>query len=381
MMKAKHLGTTTTTEGHEEQSTPLEEFDPTCATSSFSTCGMSNNGTTIVTATSDPLLLATVTQLSTTRVGLRQHIPIKKSLHKYGTDIVMIENPWLLTAISLGHYLLYPLGISLAWYLFSHVTQLQQYVIMVGAAADSSSALLSVFLLLMGHLMSAWGTAMAGTTVHETEDWQVAELAAAADVAEPDTVQLSSRVVDASHSNNPQLYSVAYTMLLGSVAMGNLCVSAAVFDVGHNIWMQGWLVTSILGYFLASDEPFCVPFWNFIFTKSKLLQGTGFGRGWNQLTDNGTKQFFRVSAIKFHGIFVPNALLCAAALVRMFGSSAVIPIWIAPLPLLLSSLGGIWEGLVAETTLDQRHHLIAVVFICAGYVLYFPLYGALLAQT
>jgi hypothetical protein len=346
------------------------ELDPTLPTSSLSSCGMFNNKTAVGTI---------ATQISTTRIGLRQHIPIKQSLLEYGTDRVMIENPWLLTTISLGHYLLYPLGMGLAWYLFSHASELQGHVRVMAAATDSSSASLSVFLLLMGHLMSAWGSAMAGTTVHETEDWQIAELAAT--TAGPEIAQLSSRMVDTSQNNNPQLYSVAFTMLLGSITMGNLCLSAAVFDVGHNIWLQGWIIVSTLGYFLANDEPFCSSFWNSMFTKSKLLQGTILERGWNRLTANGKKQIFRVSAIKFHAIFVPNAMLCTSALVRLFGSSSAVPIWIAPLPLLLSSIGGIWEGLVAETTFDQRHHLIAIVLICGGYVLYFPWYGALLAST
>ncbi|KAG7363452.1 hypothetical protein IV203_026812 [Nitzschia inconspicua] len=330
---------------------------------------------TTTTATSTPLT-------ATTRIGLRQRIPIKRSLQTYGTHQVLIDNPWLLTAISAGHYFLYPLGMCLAWFLFSHMTELQQHV----TTSTSSSPLFSVFLILMGHLMNAWGSAMAGTLVHETEDWQIAQLAVVP-MGENDANfngnganLLSGRVVDPSHSNNPQLYSVAFTMLLGAIAMGNLCIGAGVFDISNNIWMKGWAVFSIFGYFLANDEPFCTSFWYSLFAKSKFFRDTFVEKGWNQLTDHGRKQIFRVSAFKFHGIFLPNAMLCAAALVRLFGSSTSIPVWMAPLPLVLSSMGGIWEGIVAETTFDQRHHLVAIILIGGGYALYLPFYGALFSS-
>jgi hypothetical protein len=263
--------------------------------------------------------------------------------------------------------------------LFSHVTEMQLYITEVIGTSKSSS-LLSVFLILVGHLMNAWGSAMAGTLVHETEDWQIAELATPSDNSNQQQLLPASRIVDAAHSNNPQLYSVAFTMLLGSIAMGNLCIVAGVFDIAHNVWIQSWAVFSVLGYFLAKDEPYCTSFWNDLFSKSKVFQGTSLEQSWNQLTDYGRKQIFRVSAFKFHGIFLPNAMLCAAAFVKLFGFCATIPIWMASLPLLLSSMGGIWEGLVAETTFDQRHHLVAIVLICGGYALYFPFYSMLFAS-
>lgn len=337
--------------------------------------------TTVTTSSPSTSVFATTT---TTRIRFRNNVPIKESLQDLGMDRVMVDNPWLLTAISLGHYLLYPLGLGLAWFIFLHNTELQQQL---SNSSSSSAPLLSVFLILVGHLMNAWGSAMAGTLVHEVEDWQVAELAAATasgtnNKTNHGTVygMQEQRMVDSSHSNNPQLYSVAYTMLMGSIAMGNLCIASGVLDIANNVWMQGWALYSILGYFFANDEPYCNTFWYSIFAQSKIVQGTIVEKTWNELTDHGRKQIFRVSAFKFHGIFLPNALLCGAALVRLFGSSPFIPSWMAPLPLVLSSLGGIWEGILAETTFDQRHHLVAAVLISGGYALYFPFYATLFAS-
>jgi hypothetical protein len=328
-----------------------------------------------------------LTTITTTRIGFKV-VNIKQSLTSAGTDIIIANNQFWLTAISAGHYSLYPLGLGLAWYLFDNADRLETIMTPIIAAttttpfySSSSSSSLSIFLLIIGHLSSAWGSAMSGTIVHECEDWQIAEVYEKEEENydtmyynnnNDDNGKVNEEFQSLKDYNNPIIYSVGFTMLSGSISFGNWCVSAAVFGLSPLVVAFG--IYTVLLFWLGPDQPKCTDVWPI------WMNSLGLRIWWDKVTSG--RSVFRVSAWKFHGGFIPNAILCAVALVRLFGqgTSSWSAVLLAQLPLLLSSAGGIWEGLVGETTLDQRHHFVAIVLICCGFSLYFPFYRSLLVM-
>jgi hypothetical protein len=302
-----------------------------------------------------------------------KRVPVKESLRNYGTDTTILDQPWLLTAIALAHYALFPLGVILAWTLFSNSAKLGSIlgaVVSSGVGANNEDPTLSVFLLIVGHLLTPAGVVLP-VMMHEYEYWQIAEMK---NPVSEETGILASY-------NNQRLYTIAITMMLNTFTIGHYAIAAAVFGVQSRPMFQIWGLVTILVLCAGPEYPKATTVF------PSLMERFGMEKGWNYAT-NGGKPVFPVSIWKSF-FFIANTTLCVAALVQLLGSAttplADVPVLrsvpggaIAALPLILNSFGGIWEGIVAESRFDQRHHLFAGLLFSGGYFLYIPLYQNLL---
>lgn len=171
-------------------------------------------------------------------------------------------------------------------------------------------------------------------------------------------------------------------MMLNCVGFGNYLVAAGVFGVQTSPLLQLWGLLTLVVIFVGPDYPET----STVFPS--LMERFGMEQAWNYAT-NGGRPAFPVPAWKFL-FFILNTTLGAAALVQLLGSASTTPFAavpllrsipvavIAPVPLIISSFGGTWEGIVAETRFDQRHHLLAASMLSGGYFLFIPFYQNLL---
>lgn len=135
----------------------------------------------------------------TSFVGLKR-VPIKESLREYGTDTIISDQPWLLTAVALAHYALVPSAFVLGWTLFSNSAKLGS---ILSALPSSDGGIVnadptfSVFLILIGHLLNMGS--FLPFVMHEYEYWQIAEM--------KDPVSEQTGIVPTSSHNNQRLYT------------------------------------------------------------------------------------------------------------------------------------------------------------------------------
>jgi hypothetical protein len=116
------------------------------------------------------------------------------------------------------------------------------------------------------------------------------------------------------------------------------------------------------------------------------MKKIGLGKFWTWLT-RGNRPVFPLSVWLFGG-FMVNSILATLAYVKMFGAISWKGVWLmellpsavtALIPFALIALGGIYEGLRAETTFNQWDHLIAFIMLDAGLALHIPYYLRLIA--
>ena len=237
---------------------------------------------------------------------------------------------WILNLVELVHWLPFIPTFILAYLIFHHSGDLKPLL------GDSD---LRVFLLLLSPLIQTFGGLM-GITMHEYEGWQVAFFKNPLDC---------DFAVD--HYNNEWLREVAYKLLFLLQGVGLLAFSLAVF--GFSIITIPFAVLSGLIAFIGPQNP-----------KATFLF-------------NGQPVF--PLAVSILAVFIVNAIVNFVAYFSLLGDPLVLaglPRALAALAPLLLMLGGMIEGIVAESSFNQWWHFIAVVFLNLGMVaqiLLFPL--------
>lgn len=268
---------------------------------------------------------------------------------------------WILNVIELAHWLSFPIGFSLFWKLFSNADAL-------GKAVAPSRPVASVFLLMLAHMCQVFGGGISGNMMHQYEGWQVAvfrnPLEPFRDQAEPGY-------------NDAWLRSVAYQMLFSFQTLGVLFTSLAVF--GFQGPFRVLSVATGLVISLAPQLPHCTSVF------PKFFQKVGLEKVWNAITCGG-RPVFPLSIYLF-AAFMVNTVLAMAAYRHMFlglewtGAFSKVPAWImAWIPFGLIGMGGIYEGLRAETTFNQWDHLLAFIMLDAGLYLHIPYYMKLIGM-
>jgi len=238
---------------------------------------------------------------------------------------------WILNLVELVHWLPFIPTFILAYLIFQHADALNPLL----GGSD-----LRVFLLLLSPLIQTFGGLM-GITMHEYEGWQVAcfQNPLDSDVAIKDC-------------NNEWLREVAYKLLFLLQGAGLLAFSLAVF--GFNAITIPFAVLSGLIAFIGPQNPKAT------------------------FSFNGQPVF--PLAVSILVVFIVNAVVNLIAYFVLLGdplASAGLPRALAALAPLLLMLGGMIEGVIAESSFNQWWHFTAVVFLNLGMIAQIVLFPVL----
>lgn len=230
---------------------------------------------------------------------------------------------WILNLIEFIHWGSFPLGFYVAWIIFDNASAI---------ATKLDGSMLRVFFLILGLLTQVYGGGITGNMMHEYEGWQVAEFR--------NPLKTELKVDD---YNNALLRSVAYQLLFSFQTVGLLLFTLGIF--GLNTWTIILAVTSIFVAFVGPKKPRFVYYFN--------------------------NQPVVPLPVLLFVVFIINAIINMIAYAHFFGNSSII----APL---LVALGGIIEGLIAESTFNQWWHFIAFAILVIGLGLTGVLYSKIL---
>jgi hypothetical protein len=275
---------------------------------------------------------------------------------------------WILNVIELFHWVSFPIGFYLFWTIFENSGKLS-------AAIGGENPIMGLFFLLLAHVPQVYGGGISGNLMHQYEGWQVAPfrnpLKPHNGEAEPDY-------------NNAWLRAVAYQMLFSFQTLGVICITLG--NYGINKFTTALTVVTFLIMALGPELPHCTS----VFPRIPII-----GKVFTKITQG--RPVFPLSIYLFFA-FLLNSFVATAAYIKMFGkidwtSAAVVatlPSWLSPIlavipsqilaviPFVLVAFGGIFEGLVAESTFNQLHHLLAFVFLDLGLALHVPYYKLLM---
>ncbi len=238
--------------------------------------------------------------------------------------------PWILNLVQLIHWTPFIPAFGLAYVIFHHAGDLKPVL-----PSD-----LQVFFLLASPLVQTFGGLM-GITMHEYEGWQVVYFQNPLDTQFPLT-----------NSNNEWLREVAYKLLFILQGAGLLCFSLGVFGV--NRYTLALALVSFLGAFFLPQNP--------------------------KVTFNFHHQPVFPLSLWLTVVFVLNALVNFGAYFYLFVSpltaagQAGILAGLAPALLMI---GGVVEGVIAESTFNQWWHFIAVIFLNLGILCQFYFFSLL----
>ena len=253
---------------------------------------------------------------------------IKTSLVNYGTA----AQPWLLNLIQAAHLALVPLSFGLAWTLWQCQTVL-----------SSTTA----FLGLLSLLVQTFGTTVAGLVYHEYEDWQFAE----------------TRQADGY--NNARLRQVFLQILIGLLTLSSALWTLGVYGDTHVVACTVLGVTSVLVKLWAPATPVTME------VLTPLLERLKLDKTWKLITND--REVLPGLSIWDFGLFLVHSIVACAAYVTLLGAAVQgqlgLPAWLAVVPFLTIAAGGLYEGLVAETSFNQWDHLVGVIFFTLGMVL------------
>jgi hypothetical protein len=219
-----------------------------------------------------------------------------------------------------------------------------------------------------------YGGGISGNLMHQYEGWQVAPFR---NPLEPHNGEAEPEY------NNTWLRAVAYRMLFSFQTLGVIFVTLG--NYGINKWTTALTVVTGLVMTLAPQLPHCTT----EFPRIPIL-------GKAVTTFTKCRPIFPLSIYLF-AAFLVNSLAATAAYIKMFGkidwAAAPVPSWLIPvltktpsgllavIPFALVAFGGIFEGVVAESTFNQLHHLLAFVFLDLGLALRVPYYMLLIKQS
>lgn len=283
--------------------------------------------------------------------GLSKANP-KQSLIDAGQD--QTAAAWILNIIEFFHWFSFPIGFGLFWTMFNNIDKL-------GAAINPSNPIFSVFFLLFAHVTQVYGGGISGNMMHQYEGWQVAEFRNPLKTgAEPEY-------------NDAWLRAVAYQLLFSFQTLGVLFTWVGVNGI-ENQFQQGVILLTTLVITIAPQLPHCTTVF------PNIMKSIGLEKFWNKLTSE--RPVFPLSIYLFLA-FLANSFLATFAYIKMFGAISWVGVPIMEslpaavtsiIPFLLIAFGGIFEGLIAETTFNQWHHLIAFILLDLGLSLHVPYY-------
>eukprot|EP00892_Ulva_mutabilis_P001126 jgi/Ulvmu1/11013/UM007_0193.1 len=257
---------------------------------------------------------------------------------------------WILNVIEALHWASFPLGLYIAHSIFTNTSQIAKFL------PDGSSG---VFWLILGLVFQIFGGGTANL-MHAYEGWQVTPfrnlltLAASPTPAQVDAIRVCN-------ANNQWLRTVTYQFLFTFQSIGLACFNVAVF--GANTWTLGAIGLAAIVGLVGPFEP-----------------RTNFTRK----VDNEKRSLLPLSWALV-GIFAVIATCNLWANVSLFAPVVAASAWpptLAPwlefIPAnvggwlsalaapVLTAAGGVYEGLVAETSFNQWDHLIAFVMLLGG---------------
>ena len=204
--------------------------------------------------------------------------------------------------------------------------------------------------------------------MHQYEGWQVAPFR--------NPLQPYNGEAEPEY-NDAWLRAVAYQMLFSFQTLGVIFMTLG--NYGINKYTTALTVVTGLIMTLGPQLPHCTT----VFPKIPIV-----GKVITQITQG--RPIFPLSIWLFLA-FLVNSFAATAAYIKMFGkidwTTAPVPSWLSPvvaiipsqvlavIPFLFVAFGGIFEGLVAESSFNQLHHLLAFVFLdLVGLFLHIPYY-------
>jgi hypothetical protein len=261
-------------------------------------------------------------------------------------------NPLVLNIIELVHWLSFPIGFYIAYYIFMNMD-------IIKLAVDNDRS--RVFFLMLGLLSQVFGGA-GPIMMHMYEGWQVTPFHNIVQFdATPTPLEIEA--IRIQNGNNGWLRGTALTLLTGFQNLGLGLINLGVY--GYHWWTLGAIVLSL--------------FFSLIGPKTPILP---FSRK-NKFNPDVSQPFLPIPVSVFVGLMI-NSIINLFASVTLF-YDALVPAWpptylpflsvLSPqVGALISSLasplliavGGAYEGVFAETTFLQWQHLLAFVILLTG---------------
>ncbi|MDJ0796565.1 MAG: hypothetical protein QNJ51_06965 [Calothrix sp. MO_167.B12] len=234
-------------------------------------------------------------------------------------NLAQFAQVWILNLVELVHWILLIPSFILSFIIFQHTD-----VLVAKIGTD-----LQVYLLSVAPLIQAFAGLVA-VVMHEYEGWQV--------VCFKNPLDSDFNIKD---FNNEWLREIAYKMLFFLQIVGLLAFSLGVFGVS-NITIS-FAIISILIAFVGPQNP-------------------------KATFPVNNQPVFPIS-ISLVIVFIINAIINVAAYYHLFSpvlESANMPSILALVAPVLFMLGGVIEGVLAESSFNQWIHFGAVIFLNLG---------------
>ncbi|MEM8614719.1 MAG: hypothetical protein AAGF93_22105 [Cyanobacteria bacterium P01_H01_bin.105] len=246
-------------------------------------------------------------------------------------DLAKYARVWILNLVEFVHWLPFVPTFILSFLIFQHSSELQMRL---------NGSDMQVFLLLLSPLIQTFGGLM-GITMHEYEGWQVAFF--------QNPLDTDFEIKDC---NNEWLREVAYKLLFFMQGAGLLAFSLGVFGI-NKITLTFAIISGIIA-FIGPQNP-----------KATFKV-------------NGQPVF--PLSVSMLIVFIINAIVNFVAYFFLLDSALIaanLPIVLAGVAPILLMLGGVIEGVVAESTFNQWWHFTAVIFLNLGMVAQIYFFGLL----
>lgn len=246
-------------------------------------------------------------------------------------DLAKYARVWILNLVEFVHWLPFVPTFILSFLIFQHSSELQTRL---------NGNDMQVFLLLLSPLIQTFGGLM-GITMHEYEGWQVAFF--------QNPLDTDFEIKDC---NNEWLREVAYKLLFFMQGAGLLAFSLGVFGI-NKITLTFAIISGIIA-FIGPQNP-----------KATFKV-------------NGQPVF--PLSVSMLVVFIINAIVNFVAYFFLLDSALVaanLPIVLAGIAPILLMLGGVIEGVIAESTFNQWWHFTAVIFLNLGMVAQIYFFGLL----
>ena len=237
---------------------------------------------------------------------------------------------WILNLVELVHWILLIPAFILSFIVFQHSSALKSIL-----GTD-----MQVFCILVAPLIQAFAGLVA-VVMHEYEGWQIAYF----------KNPLDSNF-NIKQFNNEWLREVAYKMLFQLQVVGLLAFSLGVFGIDKTTLI--FAIISILIAFIGPQDP--------------------------KITFDFKNQPVFPLSVSLVAVFILNAIVNFVSYFYLFGDAiqaANLPNILAGLTPILLMLGGVMEGLIAESTFNHWWHFTAVIFLNLGMITQIYFFGLL----
>lgn len=256
--------------------------------------------------------------------------PEPKSYLVNNDDLSKYAQAWILNLVELVHWIPFIPAFILAFLIFQHESELK---LLLGTD-------IQVFLILLSPLILTFG-GLTGIMMHEYEGWQV--------VYFQNPLDSSFKIEEC---NNEWLRQVAYKLLFFLQGAGLLAFSLGVY--GINKFTLSFAILSGVIAFFGPQSPKATFYLN-------------------------NQPVFPL-AITILGVFIINAIVNFVAYFQLFSpalATAQLPKILAVSAPFFFMLGGMIEGLLAESTFNQWWHFVAVIVLNLGMLVQIYLFSLL----